>query len=288
MNEVPVKPKLPVGEPPLAARVAPPGLPRLQKLLGIIGVIAIFAFMLAPLVMIVLVSFSPVLDFRFPPTRWSLSTYEALMTDQRLLGALATSLRVALITSVLSTLLGGAAALGIARRALPMATVWEGLFLGPITVPFVVTGLAFLLLMVKWGAVGAPWTLVAAHGVVTLPYAVRAALASLRMADPRLEEAAWIHGATPWYAFRTVLLPQMRPGLIAGMLFSFFISLDEFTVTIFLSGAQNVTLPIRIYQYIALDINPTVMALGSILVVASLLLITVLDRYLHIHRYLEF
>lgn len=259
-----------------------------KRVLGAVGATVIYLFLLMPLLMILPASFSPDLDFRFPPATWSLDTYRALWADERLLGSLGLSLRIAVLASLLSGVIGGAAALGIARRAVPMPSFWEGLFLGPITVPFVVTGLGLLLLFAGWGTVGALWTIVIAHVVVSLPYVVRATLASLRMANPALEEAAWVHGASPWYAFRTVVLPQMRPGLIAGMLFSFFVSLDEFTVTVFLSSADTVTLPIRIYQYVALDINPTVVALRSLLVVVSAALIMTLDRRLHLHRYLEF
>lgn len=258
------------------------------RMLGAVAATLIYLLLLMPLLMILPASFSPDLDFRFPPATWSLDTYRALWSDGRLLGSLGLSLQIAILSSLLATFIGGAAALGIARRAVPMPSLWEGLFLGPITVPFVVTGLGLLLLFAGWGAVGARWTIVSAHVVVSLPYVVRATLASLRMANPTLEEAAWVHGASPWYAFRTVVFPQMRPGLIAGMLFSFFVSLDEFTVTVFLSSVDTVTLPIRIYQYVALDINPTVVALSSLLVVASAVLIMMLDRRLHLHRYLEF
>lgn len=264
------------------------GTGTVRRLAGSLVAILVYLFLLMPLLMILPASFSADLDFRFPPATWSLDTYRALWNDGRLLGSLGLSLQIAALASLLATLIGGAAALGITRRAVPMSSLWEGLFLGPITVPFVVTGLGLLLLHARWGSVGARWAIVAAHVVVSLPFVVRATLASLRMVNPSLEEAAWVHGATPWYAFRTVLLPQMRPGLIAGMLFSFFVSLDEFAVTIFLSSVDTVTLPIRIYQYVALDINPTVVALSSLLVIASAALIMILDRRLHLHRYLEF
>lgn len=252
------------------------------------GAALVYLFLLLPLIAVLPASFSRSMDFTFPPHAWSLHWYQALLGDTRLQHSLWLSLGIALATAVLASAVGTAAALGIARKSLPLADLWESLFMGPLIVPFVVTGLALLLLFVRASVAGQAWTIVAGHITLTLPYVMRSTLASLRMSDADLEEAARVHGATPWYAFRTVVLPQLRPGMVAGAILAFLISMDEFTVTIFLASPETVTLPIRIYQYVALDINPTVMALSSVLIVVSMAAIALLDRRLAFHRYLEF
>src|SRR5690606_3142611 len=157
------------------------------------------------------------------------------------------------------------------------------LFLGPLVLPLILTGLAMLMFFSSLGWIGSTRAIILAHIVLTAPYAVRTVLASLAGLDPTLEEAAWVHGASPWYAFKTAVFPQIRPGLVAGGLFAFLVSLDEYTVTVFLTGPGLVTLPIRIFQYITLHVDPTVSALASVMVVVSAVLVIAAERKLGLH-----
>ncbi|MGI6038163.1 MAG: ABC transporter permease, partial [Limnochordia bacterium] len=176
----------------------------------------------------------------------------------------------------------------IERGKLPGRELVANILLGPLVLPLVVTALALLLFFSQLGLVARPAGLFIAHTVLTIPYVMRTTLASLKSFDPALEEAAWVHGAHPWKAFWSVVLPQIRPGLVAGGIFAFLVSLDEFTVTLFLSGPGLVTMPIRVYQYIVLHVDPTVSALTSAIVVVSAVILIIAERLFKIHRYLEF
>ncbi|MBO8140852.1 MAG: ABC transporter permease [Firmicutes bacterium] len=246
-----------------------------------------YTFILAPILVILPASLADGPAFVFPPRGFTTAWYARLIHDPQLGGSLLVSLGIGLAAAAGAVALGAAVALGIERGRIPARGVWLNLFLGPLVLPLILTGLAMLMFFSSLGWIGSTWGIVIAHIVLTTPYAVRTVLASLTAVNPALEEAAWVHGAEPWYAFRTVVFPQIRPGLVAGGLFAFLVSLDEYTVTVFLTGPGLVTLPIRIFQYITLHVDPTVSALASAMVIVSAALLIVAERKLGIHRYLE-
>jgi putative spermidine/putrescine transport system permease protein len=121
---------------------------------------------------------------------------------------------------------------------------------------------------------------------VISPYIIRILIASMRQFDAIQEEAAIVHGASSRYTFFTIVLPQLLPALISGAILSFLVSLDEYTVTVFLTQSENITLPLRIYQFVSVDINPIVTALATIMVILAFVLISILEKRLQIHKYL--
>jgi len=250
-------------------------------------ILAVVLFILGPVLIIIPQSFSGGDMFSFPPAEFSLAQYQKLLQDERILASLWLSLSIGAASTVLAGLIGLCAALGIVKGNLPAKNLLESLFLGPLIVPLVTTGIGFLILFVPLGLVGSPLGIVLAHTVVISPYVVRILIATLRHFNPVQEEAAIVHGANSWYAFRTVVLPQLLPALLSGAILAFLVSLDEYTVTVFLAQADTVTIPIRIYQYVSLDINPVVTALASLTVILSFGLIVLLEKRFKIHKYLE-
>jgi len=211
--------------------------------------------------------------FAFPPKEFSTINYTNLVNDSRMLSSLWLSIIVAISSVIIACTIGVLSSLGIVKGRLPFSRLMESFFLGPLIIPFVTTGIGLLIFYVSIGLLGNPLSIVLAHSVIIAPYVVRICIASLRHSDSVLEEAAIVHGASGWYTFRTVILPQLRPAILSGSMLAFLVSIDEYTVTIFLAQADTITLPIRIFQYVTLDINPVVTALSSLTVIISFIFI---------------
>lgn len=247
----------------------------------------VILFLLGPLIIILPASFGSEDMFQFPQTAFSLQHYFDLLQDERVLSSFGLSIGVGLAAMILASLIGLLAGLGLVRGRLPFKGLLESFFLGPLIVPMVTTGIGFLILFAPLNLVDSPLALILAHSVVISPYVIRIVIATLKQFDPVQEEAAIVHGASPWRAFYTVVLPQLKPALVASSLLAFLVSLDEYTVTVFLSQAESVTLPIRIYQFVSMDIDPVVTAVASIMVIFSFMVLFVLEKKFRIHRYLE-
>lgn len=244
-------------------------------------------FILGPLLVIIPVSFGGKDMFEFPPSSFTLDHYRTLLEEERIFSSLGLSLYVGILSTILACTVGLMAGLGIVRGNLPFKGLLESFFLGPLIVPLVTTGIGFLIMFVPLGLLGSIWSIVIAHSVIIAPYVIRILIASLRQFDSVQEEAAVVHGASPWYAFYTVLLPRLAPALISGSMLAFLVSLDEYTVTVFLTEAETITLPIRIYQFVSMDINPVVTALASLTVIVSFILLVWFEKKYQIHKYLE-
>jgi putative spermidine/putrescine transport system permease protein len=260
---------------------------RSLKTLGYVLIAFLLLFILAPILIIFPVSFGSSSMFQFPPTDWTTERYSVLFHDDRILSSISLSLSIGVAATLIAVIIGLCAAVGIVRGGLPFKGLLESLFLGPLIVPLVTTGIGFLIIFVPMGIVGSPVSIVLAHSVIICPYVIRIATATLRHLDPILEEAAIIHGAKEGYAFRSVVLPQLVPAMISGAMLSFLVSIDEYTVTSFLIKADTITLPIRIFQLVSMDINPVVTALASLTVLLSIIVIVVLEKKFTIHKYLE-
>jgi putative spermidine/putrescine transport system permease protein len=151
--------------------------------------------------------------------------------------------------------------------------------------PAVVIGVALLQYYSVTGLRGSLFGLLMAHVVITAPYVVRSALASLAGQDIALEEAARVLGASGFEAFRLVTLPLIRPGLAAGALFAFITSLDNVPVTIFLIGANQTTLPVLIFSSVEMGVDPSVAAVSTLLIVATGIVLLIAERRAGFHRF---
>lgn len=195
-------------------------------------------------------------------------------TDQ-LLGALRTSLSVALITALISTVIGTLTALALARFRFRLQGFYRMLLFMPMMMPDVVLGIALLIFFVNIGIPLGKVSIIIGHCSFLVSYVFIVVSARLAGMDTRLEEASADLGASPWYTFRRITLPMILPGVIGGALLSFIISMDDLVITYFISGVDSTTLPVYIYGMIRRGIKPEINAIATLLILASLLIAAV-------------
>lgn len=245
-------------------------LPRI--LLGTICVL-IALWLVAPTLVVVPMSFAEQKSLVFPPSGFSLQWYENFFTNKQWYGSLIVSLKVALIVSLLATVLGTLAAIGIERLKGRSAGILRAILITPIIIPGVVMAIGIYAVYLDTRLVGTLTGYVLAHTMLALPFVVIAVGASLSVFDARLETAAASLGASRLSAFFTVTLPLILPGILSGMLFAFVTSFDEVIVSLFITSPQATTLPVRIFASITRDSDPTVAAVGSLTFLATTIII---------------
>jgi spermidine/putrescine transport system permease protein len=237
--------------------------------------VLIYLFLFAPIAVLVAFSFNANQYGTFPFTGWTLDWYREVFGDYQIKDALYTSLKVAVEVTLISTVVGTAAAFPLVRSNLPFRS---GIRIGmtlPIMIPGLLIGVSLLILMTSvFHFQLSPQTAVIGQAVYTTPFVVLLVAARLQGFDPALERAASDLGANTLNRLRHVVLPLIMPAILAGALFAFTLSLDEFIITLFLIGGHN-TLPIYIYTQVKFGITPEVNALASLLLAASLLLLVV-------------
>lgn len=234
--------------------------------------LANLAFLYAPIVVLVVFSFNA----GRLPTAWqgfSLQWYALLARDHALAVALQNSVLIAAASTVIATLLGVSAAIGLERLPWRRRAWLEGALLLPLVIPEIMMGVALLLLFVLVKMPLGLLTVTIGHVVFNVPVVLVIVRSRLRKLDPQLEEAARDLGATPWQAFRRVTLPLLQPAVAGAALLAFTVSLDDFVVTFFTAGPGATTLPLKVYSMIKTGISPEINALSAILVVASMGLI---------------
>jgi putative spermidine/putrescine transport system permease protein len=238
----------------------------------------ILLYLLAPLAVVAVFSLNPTPFIDFPPVGVTLRWYGKFFTSSAFMAGLALSLQVAAAVVVLSSLIGGAAALGIARGGIPGARVLTAFFLAPLMLPAILTGLALFQVLMALG-VGRPlWALILGHTVVAVPYVIRTTLAVLADFDRRIEEAAAVLGASPVRVFFEVTLPIIRPGVIAGGIFAFIVSFDQFPISLFLVAPNEETLPIVMFNYMKFDLDGAIAAGSMVSILLALAVVLVIDR----------
>jgi ABC-type spermidine/putrescine transport system permease subunit II len=237
--------------------------------------VLVYLFLFAPIALLVAFSFNANKYGTFPFTGWTLNWYRDVFGDYQIKDALYTSLKVAVEVTLISTVVGTAAAFPLVRSNLPFRS---GIRIGmtlPIMIPGLLIGVSLLVLLTSVAHVQlSPQTAVIGQAVYTTPFVVLLVAARLQGFDPALERAASDLGANTLNRLRHVVVPLIMPAIMAGALFAFTLSLDEFIITLFLIGAHN-TLPIYIYTQVKFGITPEVNALASLLLAASLLLLLI-------------
>ncbi len=244
----------------------------------------VYLFLLAPFLVVGIASLegSQSFFYNFPPRQLSLAWYWQI--PRKYFQAFGISLMVASATSVVAALTGTLGALGIVRGRIPGKTWIQAFFRLPLQIPFVVTGVVFLQFYYRLAdvigvdLVGNLPGLIIAHVFVTIPYCVGTVSSVLVRVNPQLEEAAESLGASPWSTFRRVTLPLIRPGIFAGILYAFIISFGDVPIAVFLAGSKFVTLPVEIFQSLQFDFNPAILALSTLVVIFSLILILIMQR----------
>jgi putative spermidine/putrescine transport system permease protein len=244
-----------------------------------VGIVVILV--LLPIAVIFPVSFSASSSLSLPTEGFSLRWYQAVFSDSPLIHAFLLSLFIAAASSIISIIVGAPAAYVIARRNL---RVVDAVLLSPLAFPGVVFGGALLMVFAPMGLVRTVPGLLAAHVIVALPFALRPMVATIHGINPAIEDAATILGAGRLRVFRHVIIPLALPGVISAFAFSFIISFDEFSVSLFLVGTNVMTLPLEIYQRMQFIINPTIAAASVLLVGAAFVFAFALDRAIGIER----
>lgn len=244
----------------------------------------VLAFILAPIAVVVGTSFSDSPIYEFPPRSLSWRWYRNLSEVPGLLDSFVFSIQIAGVTTLISVALGATAAFALFRGNVPGREPLTVFLLSPIMLPGIVVGIALLQAYRLVGLTSSFWGCVIGHVIITMPYALRTVLASLHMFDFTLLDAASTLGARPALAIRRVLLPQIMPGVVAGALFAFVTSFDNYAVTMFLVDARSLTLPIRIINYTETSPDPTVSAIATIVFLLSVLVLFLGDRLVGLKR----
>lgn len=254
---------------------------------GLLGAIA-GLLLLAPTLVVLVTSFTNGFSLKFPPPGYSTRWYVALWTaSPEIVDAFLLSLQVAAIATGAAIVLAVAAALAVARRTEPWARGLEALFLSPLMLPTLAMGLALLMLFNLAGTGLSFWTLVLGHLAITTPYIFRTTTASLVQLDPSLLESARCLGAAPVFLFRTVTLPLIRRGVLAGAFIAFMYSFDNVAISLFLSDARSEVLPIRMWHLIESSLDVRAAAVSGVLIAATLVLMLAMERLAGISRHLR-
>jgi spermidine/putrescine transport system permease protein len=204
---------------------------------------------------------------------FTLSWYAAIWHDSVLIRSLNNSLIVAVVTTLLSVLLGTGGAWLLYRYRFPAQRFVQTLILTPMLIPEVIMGVSLLILFVVIHLELGYTTIIISHVTFCFPFVLVAVQARLAGLDPALEEAAMDLGATPAEAFRKVLIPYLMPAVLAGALMSFTLSLDELIVTYFTASAGTRTLPLEIFGRIKKGLDPTLNAISTMFILSTLLLV---------------
>ena len=228
-----------------------------------------FVYVLLPILVIVIAPLGATGYLAFPPQGLTLKWYQAALNDQRYLTAVMVSLRIAVASALIACVIGIASAYALTRYEFPGRRLLEALFLSPLILPSLVLAVGLTLFFTRTGLLTGPWRLIAAHVVVCTPYVLRVSLPVLRRFDRSLEEAARNLGATPFQTFFLVVLPVVRPGIVAGTVLAFITSFDELVLALFLAEPGTPTLPVTIYSAVQLGFDPSVAAVSGLLIIAT-------------------
>ena len=244
-------------------------------------------FMLAPIVIVCLVAFTPEGYLSIPTTDWSLRWFRAIGRYPEFISAFWNSLALAALSSAIAVAFSVPAALAIARYRFRGREALTAFFLSPLMIPHVVLGIAFLRFFTQIGIGGTFVGLVLAHIVIVFPFALRLVLASAVGMDRALENAAISLGASSFSVFRRVTLPLILPGVASGWMLAFIQSFDELTMTVFIAAPGMSTLPVRMFLYIQDNIDPLVTSVSAVVIAITVVFMIAMDRLYGLEKLLS-
>ena len=255
--------------------------PRAWRIAAIALSALVLVFLIAPILVIVPLSFSADPFFSYPIDHWSLRWYAALTGDdpQALLWqrAVVNSLVIGLSATLLATMLGTLAAIGVWRSPRPFASTVTALLISPIVVPIVVTAIGMYYLYARLGLIGTYTGIILAHAALGLPFVFVTVGATLASFDETLLKAGAILGAGPARVFRLIMLPLILPGVVSGAIFAFATSWDEVVIVLFLAGPEQHTIPRRMWSGVRDNLSPTIIAAATLLIGLSIALMLTLE-----------
>lgn len=253
-------------------------LTRMLNALGKLYVGLLLLFLYLPITIMALMSFNAS-PFYMLPIEWSTVWYETFFSNSQLIAATWNSVFIALITTVISAILGTSASLALYRYDFPGKSILQAALLPPIAIPWLITGTAMLIFFFGVGIGRGLHAIILGHVALALPYVIIVVNARLKTLAPELEEAARSLGASQWQVTRRVTLPWIAPGIIAGALFAFAVSFDQFVVSYFLATPGQSTLPVEIYAAIRKGFTPEINAVSTIIIVLSMAIMLITARF---------
>ncbi|MFK7862172.1 MAG: ABC transporter permease [Granulosicoccus sp.] len=246
---------------------------------------AIFvAFIVAPLLMVIAVSFTDKGYLSLPTDGLSLRWFRAILDNPDFVDAFWMSVWLGVISASVAVIISIPAALAIARNKFTGRDVIAAFLLSPLMIPHLVLGVAFLQFYSSIGLGGSFFGLAAAHIILITPYALRLVLSAATGLSVDAEHAALTLGASKFTVFRRITLPLIIPGVAGGWLLSFITSFDELTMSVFVASPATQTLPVKMYHHITQTIDPLIASVSTVLIVLTFLLMLILDRFYGIDK----
>ncbi|MFZ5779729.1 MAG: ABC transporter permease [Pseudomonadota bacterium] len=248
----------------------------------VIGGLAALALtiIVAPVIIVLMTSFTEGRSLKFPPSGFSLQWYAALFDpaqSRQIHRAAYNSLEVAAFSTLFGAMLGTLASLGIARSRHRLARLADGFFMSPLVLPGLTFGLAALMYFTLIGLRPSLDLIIAGHMIVTVPFILRTTAASLSQLDPALNDSSQSLGASWMYTLRRVTLPLIAPGMVAGAFLAFMASIDNVPVSLFLSTARTDMLPIRMWGMMETTLDPRIAAVSGVLIAAAFVLMLLME-----------
>ncbi|MCB0056926.1 MAG: ABC transporter permease [Caldilineaceae bacterium] len=245
---------------------------------GVAAYVAVYvAILYFPVLLLPVFSVNDSATPKLPLTGFTLKWYASLATNSAMHGAAWNSILVGVSSALLSTILGICAARAVTRHSFRGMGVASGLIMAPLILPEIIIAIALLVVLLSIGMQLSLFTVILGHLLICVPYSVTVLISGFEGFDPSMEEASRDLGETTWGTLRRVTLPMLMPSIISSLLVTFTISLDEFILAFFLSGTEP-TLPVYIWGQLRFAAKlPNVLALGSILIAASLVMLTMAE-----------
>ena len=244
----------------------------------------IFFFLIAPIVIVIPLSFNAVPFFTFTekmltldPAGYSLKWYEDFFTNLNWQGAVKNSFIIAVFSTLISTTLGTVAALGLSREDMPYKSVVMGILISPMIVPLIISAAGMYFFYTKIGLSSTHIGVILAHAALGTPFVVITVTATLVGFDHSLIRAAATLGSSPTNTFFKIIVPLILPGVISGALFAFITSFDEVVVVLFVGSYEQRTIPWQMFSGIREQISPTILAVATLLVIMSIMLLSTIE-----------
>jgi putative spermidine/putrescine transport system permease protein len=247
-------------------------LPLTLRLVAYAAANLVLVFLLMPILAVFPASFNRGSFIRLPPAQYSTRWYQVFLNDPEWMTTLVTSLKVAVLATIIAVVVGTLAAIGLQSLRPRWRLLMTGLLLAPMIVPVIVTAVALYRTAIEFELSGTLGALALSHALLALPIVVINVGISLRALDPLWLRAAAGLGAGPGRIFFTIMLPNIVPGMIGAVVFAFLSSFDEVVVASFISGFQNKTLPVKMWEAIRLEFTPTVAVAAIFMISVAIVL----------------
>jgi putative spermidine/putrescine transport system permease protein len=244
-----------------------------------IAVTLIYLFLLSPIFIVVAAAFNSGEFLRFPPEGFSLRWFQRFLDSQPFVDAFLFSLQLAIVVTILATIIGTAAAFYVVRHSRRYRDLLRLMIIAPLPVPAILTGIALLIFFHATGiGTRGSIALVIGHTLICLPYVFLTVSSVLVGFNQSLEEAARNLGAGPWTTFWRVTLPIIKGAMISGAVFAFIISFDQFPISLLLAGVGSTPLPLQLFDYLRFSFDPTAAAVSTISIAMTVIVVLITER----------